>query len=115
MRLGIGYARWIGWASLVGGIGVLVAAVLQAARLGVEQGYPLPPMETGDCFDRVDAKVSVAADLRRAMDDLEADRALAEAVGAGLVENHVFMKRKEVKKTRDLEGDALRDFYVYFG
>ena len=92
-----------------------VAAVLQAARLGVEQGYPLPPMETGDCFDRVDAKISVAADLRRAMDDLEADRALAEAVGAGLVENHVFMKRKEVKKTRDLEGDALRDFYVYFG
>jgi len=24
------------------------------------------------------------------------------------------MKRKEVAKTRDLEGDAMRDFYVYF-
>jgi len=26
----------------------------------------------------------------------------------------VFMKQKEVRKTRDLEGDAMRDFYVYF-
>ncbi|MDJ0824946.1 MAG: glutamine synthetase family protein [Rhodobacter sp.] len=91
-----------------------VAAVLQASLLGVAQGYDLPPMETGDCFDRVDASVSVASDLKRAMDDLEADEALAGAVGAGLVENHVFMKRKEVRKTRDLEGDQLRDFYVYF-
>ncbi len=91
-----------------------VAAVLQAALLGVENGYDLPPMETGDCFDKVDATVSVAADLRRAIDDLEADRALTGAVGADLVAHHVFMKRKEVKKTRDLEGDALRDFYVYF-
>jgi glutamine synthetase len=39
---------------------------------------------------------------------------LAEAVGAELVANHVFMKRKEVRKTRDLEGDGMRDFYVHF-
>ena len=91
-----------------------VAAVLQAARLGVAGGYELPAMETGDCFDKMDAKVSVAADLGRAMDDLAADGDLVAAVGAELVANHVFMKRKEVKKTRDLEGDALRDLYVYF-
>jgi len=91
-----------------------VAAVLQAGLLGVENGYDLPAMETGDCFDRVDATVSVAADLGRAMDDLEADLELAAAVGAELVAHQVFMKRKEVKKTRDLEGDGLRDFYVYF-
>ncbi len=29
-----------------------VAAVLQAARLGVEGGYDLPPMETGDGFEK---------------------------------------------------------------
>ena len=91
-----------------------VAAVLQAARLGVEQGYPLPPMETGDGFERTDAKHGTAVDLKHAMDDLEADNALVESVGRMLVENHVFMKRKEVRKTRDLEGDALRDFYVYY-
>ncbi len=91
-----------------------VAAVLHAARLGVEQDYDLPPMETGDGFEKTDAKQGVAVDLRHAMDDLEADSALTGAVGQMLVDNHIFMKRKEVRKTRDLEGDALRDFYVYY-
>ncbi|TNF59800.1 MAG: glutamine synthetase [Rhodobacteraceae bacterium] len=91
-----------------------VAAVLQAALLGVENGYALPPMETGDGFDRMDATEGVANDLAGAVADLAQDRALAEAVGAELVANHVYMKEKEVRKTRDLEGDALRDFYVWF-
>jgi glutamine synthetase len=90
------------------------AAVLQAALLGVENGYELEPKETGDGFERTDARVGVAPDLNKAMNDLEADTVLAQAVGKELVDNHVFMKRKEVKKTRDLEGDQLRDFYVYF-
>jgi glutamine synthetase len=91
-----------------------VAAVLQAARLGVKNAYPLPPLETGDGFEKTDVKEGTAVDLKKAVDDLEADTALSSAVGQMLVENHVFMKRKEVKKTRDLEGDQLRDFYVYF-
>ncbi len=91
-----------------------VAAVLQAARLGVEGNLQLPPIETGDGFDRTDAREGTATDLRGAVADLEKDVALSEAVGAGLVANHVYMKQKEVKKTRDLEGDAMRDFYVYF-
>jgi len=91
-----------------------VAAVLQAARLGVENSYPLPTIETGDGFEKTDAKNGTAVDLKKAVDDLEADTALSSAVGKMLVDNHVFMKRKEVKKTRDLEGDQLRDFYVYF-
>lgn len=91
-----------------------VAAVLQAARLGLQNGYDLPPMETGDGFDRTDARVGTATDLKGAVADLEADTVLAAAVGPELVANHVFMKRKEVLKTRDLEGEALRDFYVHF-
>jgi len=91
-----------------------VASVLQASLLGVEQGYDLPPIETGDGFDRTDAKVGTADDLKGAVADLEADAALADAVGTELVANHVYMKQKEAKKTRDLEGDALRDFYVWF-
>ncbi|WP_425044558.1 glutamine synthetase [Primorskyibacter sp. S87] len=90
-----------------------VAAVLHAARLGVENGHALPPMETGDGFDRTDAKEGTAIDLKGAVADLERDTVLAQAVGPELVANHVFMKQKEVRKTRDLEGDALRDFYVY--
>lgn len=91
-----------------------VAAVLHAARLGVENGHALPPIETGDGFERTDAKEGTAVDLKGAIVDLERDAELAQAVGADLVANHVFMKKKEVQKTRDLEGDALRDFYVYF-
>lgn len=91
-----------------------VAAVLHAARLGVENGHTLPPMETGDGFDRTDAKEGTAIDLRGAVADLEKDAALSQAVGPELVANHVYMKQKEVRKTRDLEGDALRDFYVHF-
>lgn len=90
------------------------AAVLQAARLGVVNGYELPPIETGDGFDKTDAKQGAGLDLKMATADLKADKALAEAVGETLVANHVFMKEKEVKKTRDLEGDALTDFYIYF-
>ena len=90
------------------------AAVLQACRLGVENGYDLPPIETGDGFENTDAREGTAIDLKGACDDLERDTALTEAVGAGLVANLVYLKRKEVQKTRDLEGDALRDFYVYF-
>jgi glutamine synthetase len=91
-----------------------VAAVLQASLLGVDKGYPLPPMETGDGFDRTDAREGTAIDLKGAVADLESDTVLAEAVGADLVANHAFMKRKEVRKTRDLEGDGMRDFYVHF-
>ena len=90
------------------------AAVLQAARLGFENGYELPPMETGDGFDKTDASESAANTLQGAVADLKADTALTQAVGQLLCDNHIFMKEKEVKKTKDLEGDALRDFYVHF-
>lgn len=91
-----------------------VAALLQAARLGVEKSYELGPMETGDGFDRTDTRESTAMTLKGAVADLEKDVVLTQAVGADLVANHVYMKQKEVRKTRDLEGDALRDFYVHF-
>ncbi len=31
-----------------------------------------------------------------------------------MVANQVCIKRKKARKTRDLEGDGLRDFYVRF-
>lgn len=68
----------------------------------------------GDCIDRTDARVSTAPDLRRATRDLLADTALTEAVGAELCANHAFMKEREYRKTRDLEGEDLRDFYIHY-
>ena len=91
-----------------------VAAVLQAALLGFEGQYPLQPMETGDGFTSNDAPYGVAASLTEALDDLQADTALTTAVGQDLADNHIFMKRAEVDKTRGLEGDTLRDWYIWF-
>ena len=92
----------------------VVATVLQAALLGYEGKYDLPPKETSDGFTGNDAEYGVAASLTEALNDLEADTALTHAVGAGLVENHIYMKRAEVEKTAALEGDALRDWYIWY-
>ncbi|MGV8984849.1 MAG: glutamine synthetase [Cypionkella sp.] len=91
-----------------------VASVLQAARLGVLHGYDLPPPEAGDCFDRIDAGHGVAASLGEAVSDLEVDRALCDAVGEALTDHHIYMKRAEVEKTKDLQADALRNYYIWY-
>lgn len=91
-----------------------VAAVLQAARLGLENDYALPAMETGDGFETTDATIGTATDLGGAIAALEADTALCNAVGAELTANHIFMKQQEVEKTAALDDTALRDFYMYF-
>ena len=92
----------------------LVATTLQAARLGYVNKYKLPPMETRDCLTEHDATEGVAETLSGALDALEADGALMDAVGRLLCENHIFVKRDEIEKTASLEGDALRDFYIHY-
>jgi glutamine synthetase len=91
-----------------------VATILQAALLGFEGKYPLPPKETGDGFTANDATHGTAASLTEALDDLAADTVLSKAVGQELVDHHIFMKRAEVEKTAALEGDALRDWYIWY-
>lgn len=90
------------------------AAVLEAAFLGVKNGYSLPPREKGDGIEVTDAKEGTAADLAGAVADLEADTALCEAVGADLCANHNFMKQQEAEKTNTLDDAGLRAFYAYF-
>jgi glutamine synthetase len=90
------------------------AAVLQAARLGVVNGYALQPAETGDCLENKDATESVCETLSGALDALEADTVLSQALGQGLVDNHVGIKRHEIERTAALEGVALRDYYIRF-
>lgn len=93
---------------------IAVAAVLQAALLGVENGYPLIAPETGDGFEQTDANEGVAADLAGAIADLEADTALGDAVGRTLVDNQIFMRGAEVEKTQALEHADLCNFYIPF-
>jgi glutamine synthetase len=92
----------------------LVAATLQAARLGFVNNYDLPPMETADCITGHDAIDGVPDTLAQALDALEADAPLMGAVGRLLCDNHVFIKRDEIEKTKGLDGEALRDFYINY-
>jgi len=91
-----------------------VAAVLNAARLGVEGGYDLPEAETGDCFADQQAPYGVATSLAGALDDLEADTAMVTAMGAEYCAHHIHMKRVEVAKTRDMTPEQARDFAIWF-
>ena len=93
---------------------VLVATVLQAARLGVVNKYKLPPKETGDCFEHSSATSAAPDNLAEAIDELEKDIELSKALGQVLVDNQIFMKRAEVEKTKDLQGEALRNFYINY-
>jgi glutamine synthetase len=92
----------------------MVATTLQAAKLGFLNKYDLPAAETADCLETQDARDGVAADLSGALNDLVDDKALVQAVGAELVENHVFIKRHEVDRVGALEGDAKRDYYIHY-
>ena len=91
-----------------------VAAVLQAARLGFEGGYALPPIETGDCFAGQTAPHGVGASLAEALDDLAADTPLVAAMGAEYCAHHSHMKRVEVTKCEGKTPEEARDFLIWF-
>ena len=95
---------------------LLVAAVLQAARLGVVGGLECPEPMTTDGFDDVDTDVHCAHSLGAALDDMEADKALCEAVGSEVCANFVFNKREEwgryIAETGD---DAVADWDAITG
>ncbi len=72
-----------------------MAAVLQAARLGWSSGADPGAPESGNGMDTIDATVGVPETLELALDALEGDTALVEAVGEDLVAQHVAVKRSE--------------------
>lgn len=76
-----------------------VAAILQAARLGVVDSLTPPPAYTGDGFeDGGDGCPRSADSLSGALDHLEADTKLGEAIGSGVVGNFVANKRREAER-----------------
>ena len=81
-----------------------VAAILQAARLGVVGELPCPDPETGDGFEDVNTDVCSASSLAGALDDLEADTALVAAVGTDVCANFVANKRAEWDRYIDAVG-----------
>ncbi|MGH9020079.1 MAG: glutamine synthetase family protein [Acidimicrobiales bacterium] len=91
-----------------------IAAVLQAARLGVRDAIDPGPAEGGNGLDTIDATVGVPASLKDALDELEADSALVEAVGADLVAQHVAIKRTEWDRYASATTDwELREYLPF--
>lgn len=90
------------------------AAVLQASLLGAKAQLDPGPHESGNGLDTIDATVGVPHSLAEALDALEADRELVEAVGADLVSQHLSVKRSEweryVGATTDWE---MREYLAF--
>ncbi|MYH00884.1 MAG: glutamine synthetase [Acidimicrobiaceae bacterium] len=93
----------------------LIAAVLQAARLGMVGGLDCPEPMTTDGFDDVNTDVHCAHSLSEALDEMEADEALCEAVGKELCDNFVFNKRAEWDRYIAGAGDEAVDDWDAIG
>ena len=91
-----------------------VTAVLQAALLGVSEGYALDPAEDLDGLENVRATRHVPSALDKALDALNADRPLRMAVGEGICDALIFLKQDEWKRLKDKSVDAVRDYYLPF-
>jgi glutamine synthetase len=90
------------------------AAVLQAARLGVMANLTPPPNEEQDCLERHSTNQHVPDDLGAALDALEADRPLTEAVGRDLAALFVTIKRAEWQKFTAAVTDWELNYYLPF-
>ena len=91
-----------------------VTAVLQAALLGVENGYELPVAEDLDGLENTRATRHVPSALDRALEALDQDKVLRMAVGEAICDAVIFLKQDEWKRLKDKSVDEVRDFYLPF-
>ncbi len=91
-----------------------VTAVLQAARLGVEGDYRLQAAEDRDGLENVRETRHVPSALDKAMDALDKDEALRNAVGSEICDAMIFLKRDEFKRLAGKGVDDVRNYYLPF-
>lgn len=91
-----------------------VAAALQAARLGVDNSYPLPEPEHGDGLDTVCTERHIADTLSGSLDALEADTVLCKAIGKPIIDNYVAIKRVEIEELMGKSHQDIFDYYAHF-
>jgi glutamine synthetase len=88
-----------------------LAAVLQAAMLGVKEAYDLPLPEINDGLEHTITDRHTPHSLGAALDALEADTVLQNAVGGELVSNFIAIKREEL---RILAGKSTEEQIAYY-
>ena len=93
---------------------VALAAVLQACRLGAASKADPGAPEGGNGLDVVEATVGTPPNLGAALDELEADTALVEAIGPELVAQHLAVKRTEWQRFSEAVTDwELREYLPF--
>lgn len=90
---------------------VALAAALQAALLGYQNGYALPEPETGDGLETTNTQRHTPHSLGEALDALDADDVLKQTVGTQLVDNFIAVKRQEVSI---LDGKTSGEQIAYY-
>lgn len=93
---------------------IAVSALLNAALLGVENNYDLPPAETGDGMEVVNAERHIAESLGASLDNLANDKALCTAVGQLLIDNYIAIKRMEIQELDGKDHDGVFNYYAPF-
>jgi glutamine synthetase len=91
-----------------------LAALLRAALLGVEHGYDLPPPELADGLDNVSTEIRAPHDLAEALDALEQDEVLSQAIGSELVANFISIKRQEVQTLAGRSAEEQIAYYLHY-
>ena len=86
---------------------LITAAILSAALDGIERGLAPPEPVVGDAYRADDAHSGskLPADLGSALDALEADTRLVDAMGSELIATFLAMKRFEVERFTEAVGD----------
>jgi glutamine synthetase len=89
-----------------------IAAALFAGLRGLREELPLPEPVSGDAYTQ-EAGGAVPTTLDAALDALEADDYLRDAMGAAIVTPFVAMKRFEIERHRSWVSDWDRDEYLH--
>ena len=91
-----------------------VAAVLQAARLGVAGNMPLQTSEDLDGLENVRERRHIPSGLDKSLEALDKDVMLRQAVGEAYCDGLLYLKRDEFKRLLNKSVDEIRDFYLPF-
>jgi glutamine synthetase len=94
---------------------LVVAALLAAGAHGIRDGLTAPDPVAGDAYraEPDKAGASLPRSLEAALDALEADELLLEALGAPIVENFLAIKRFEVERHRSWVSDWELTEYLH--
>jgi glutamine synthetase len=90
-----------------------IAAALAAGAHGVREGLTPPAPVAGDAYHSADAGPRLPGALEQALDALEADEVLRDALGPQIVDTFLAVKRFEIERHRAWVSDWEIDEYLH--